>query len=123
MPGQRGDYGTRNGTSHRRTTVTPLPTNDKAPPRDAGLMETACASAFSDMAWLRDSDEITKQLILTYAKLIDGPEGGYMAMKVGPHLLDVLKQVAATPYTRMMLFGNEKTVSGKLAELRNARGA
>lgn len=123
MPGQRGDYGTRGGTSHRRTTVTPLPTNENAPPRSAGEMERACVSAFADMGWLKDSDEMVKQLILTYARLIDGPEGGYMAMKVGPHLLDVLKQVAATPYTRMMLFGNEKTVSGKLAELRSKRGA
>lgn len=121
MPGDRGDYGERGGSSHRRTSVTPLPTPYET--TTIGEMEAACYKAFEKMPWLKDSDAISQALIIKYAKLLDGPESGYMAMKVGPHLLDVLKQVAATPYTRMMLFGNEKTVSGKLAELREKRGA
>jgi hypothetical protein len=121
MPGQRGDYGTRGGSSHRRTTVTALPTSTEPTSGVAGDLEAACNVAFAEMNWLRSSDEIVKQLIRTYAKLIDGPEGGYMATKMGPHMLDALKQIGATPYTRMMLFGAEKTVSGKLAELREKR--
>lgn len=116
----RSIYGANNNTARRRPLIASAPDGEVI---QVGEMEMACIKAFEDMPWLKESDEVMKRLVIKYARLMDGPEGAYMTFRLGPHLLEALKQMAATPTARFSLFGNEKSTSGKLAELRAKREA
>lgn len=41
--------------------------------------------------------------------------------KIGPHLRETLAELGMTPRARLALFGENKVVGGKLAELRSIR--
>jgi hypothetical protein len=113
-----------------RSIYTPRATPEALPGRTTpevfppgGAMERAMREAFEAATWLRGSDRALKQLMINYAKLMDGPDGAYYTGKLGPHLLDALKTAAMTPREYLRMFGRDQITSGKLAELRSNRGA
>ena len=89
-------------------------------------MTTSVTRAVAAMHWLTDADQAAVDLALTYARQIDGAakespdQARYLAVKLGPHLTGLLKQLGGTPEGRKALEVEESRVKGRLAELRAA---
>lgn len=88
----------------------------------SGPVERAVREAIARADWFKDTDKPLGELILGYAKLLDDPEKQtYYRVKMGPHMLEALKEAAFTPAQRMLIMGTDVKVSGRLAAMRAAK--
>src|SRR5699024_3852223 len=97
-----------------------------------GPLEKAVTSSVYNAAWLADSDDATIELAKTYARRIDKGtrefESGELTstdynkvLYLGPHLLNTLKALGATPEERKSLTSGDSNSDDAFDELKKKR--
>ena len=97
-----------------------------------GPLEKAVTSSVYNAAWLADSDDATIELAKTYARRIDKGtrefESGELTstdynkvLYLGPHLLNTLKALGATPEERKSLTSGDSNAEDAFDELKKKR--
>ena len=87
-------------------------------------LETEVRKAVAEMRWVEPSDQAAFELACRYARWIEMAAAlnmGRAAEQIGPRLEAVLVELGATPMARLKITGGARPVSGRLAELRQAR--
>src|SRR5699024_2335132 len=97
-----------------------------------GPLESAVSKSVNDAQWLEDSDSAAVELARTYARRIDRGtvefESGELTstdynkvLYLGPHLLNTLRALGATPEERKSLTEGTSTEVNPIDELKRKR--
>src|SRR5690625_2667578 len=98
----------------------------------SGPLEEAVTSSVDNASWLAGSDDAAIELAKTYARRIDkgtvGFESGELTstdynkvLYLGPHLLNTLRALGATPEERKLLTSGDSDAEDAFDELKKKR--